>query len=142
MSEDNYKTLSKRTAKLYFKPGSESMVKDMAARIRGQHSFCHLVDMTQFQSEEDVQPCNAVLIYGTSKKAKLIATCYENFGTPGVEIMFFDDQGHVINEEHPEPAATEPVQETEADSTGSDTEATGHAEFAEVSKHVQIPDTF
>lgn len=117
-------TEQRRMAKLYFKFESGALAKDMAARIRNQNSHCNLIDQQHFKGPDDVSPAALVLIQKSAKNAKLIATCYEKFGSDGVQIVFFDDEGNVVAEnaesEKPE-TVSRPVAET--DDASADTDA-------------------
>lgn len=130
---------SRRMAKIYFRFEFGQMAKNMAANIRSQSSFCNIVDAAHFQGPEHVDPCNLVMIQKSSSKAKLIATCYEKFGSDGVQIVFFDDDGQVVQENdetetvRPEAVSAEPeadsglVPDTDTAEAGTDPGAGGHS---------------
>lgn len=96
--EDN-----RRTAKVYFTAGFEVLAKDLAASIRNQQSHAHLIDQKNFESEQNVLECDAVLIQATARNARKIGRAYSEFGTRGVEILFFDDEGRITKLELVEP---------------------------------------
>ena len=93
----------RRTAKIYFCRGNESLVKDMAASIRNQKSHAHLIDQQHFTGAETVLAANAVLIQADAPKARMIGRTYAEFGTPGVEVLFFDGEGKITKLELVDP---------------------------------------
>lgn len=99
-------TDGRRTAKIYFKRGSEALAKDLAASIRNQRSHAHLVDQHFFVNEENVLACDAVLIQAEAPKARLIGNLYQQFGNPGVEVVFFDNTGKITKLDLVEPATS------------------------------------
>jgi hypothetical protein len=127
MGVQEMSTEQRRMAKLYFKTEFGKMAKDMAARIRNQNSHCNLVDQQHFKGPDDVSPAALVLIQKSSKNAKLIATCYEKFGSDGAQIAFFDDEGNVVaeNDESEKPETVSgPVAKTE-DASADNSAGTG-----------------
>jgi hypothetical protein len=113
---------TKRLSKLYFKTAYGQLAKTIAAHIRDQNRMCNLIDQKFFTGPETVEACALVLIQKSASNAKLIATCYEKFGSDGVEIVFFDDEGNVADDDEPEKPAisTKPVEAPVADTTGPD----------------------
>ncbi len=99
-------TDGRRTAKIYFKRGSEALAKDLAASIRNQRSHAHLIDQHGFVNEENVLACDAVLIQAEAPKARLIGNLYQQFGNPGVEVVFFDNTGKITKLDLVEPATS------------------------------------
>jgi len=93
----------RRVAKIYFKRGSEALVKDLAASIRNQKSHAHLIDQQHFTGPDTVLEANAVLIQATAPKARLIGRSYAQCGTPGTEVLFFDGEGKITQMELTEP---------------------------------------
>jgi len=115
---------TKRLAKLYFKTAFADLAKGIAAHIRDQNRTCNLIDQQFFTDENDVEACALVLIQKSAAKSKLIASMYQKFGSNGVEIVFFDDEGDVAEDDEPEPEKItlkpQPVQEPVAETTGTD----------------------
>jgi len=130
-------TTSRRTAKLYFRKDYAQLAKTMAASIRSQNTLCNLVDQQYFMGVDDVEVAALVLIQLGTKKADLIATCYEKFGNDGVEIVFFNDDGKVVprngpeNSSGPEAKPVEPVAAAEDAGTDEGTDAAGPASIQE-----------
>jgi len=103
MSDDFDINSDRRVAKLYFTNGFESLVKDMAAKIRNQKSHAHLIDQQFFTGPETVLPCHAVLIQATARNARFIGRTYSQHGVAGCEVVFFDDEGNITKLDLVEP---------------------------------------
>jgi len=97
---------TRRTAKIYFQRGFETLAKDLAASIRNQRSHAHLIDQKNFESAENVLGADAVLIQATAPNARRIGRAYSEYGGAGCEVLFFDNDGKITKLELVEPTTS------------------------------------
>lgn len=120
-----------RLAVIYFDRDSGKMAKDLAARLRNEGTAARLCWADRFNSEDDLEQCQAVIIEHTVHNASDIAQSYNSFAH-GVEIHYIDANGDFCDEtgdelpreEEGQPSADAPqptaVPETAAESEESD----------------------
>jgi len=97
---------TRRTAKIYFQRGFETLAKDLAASIRNQRSHAHLIDQKNFESAENVLEADAVLIQASAPKARFIGRAYAEYGGRACEVLFFDDEGKITKLDLIEPTTS------------------------------------
>lgn len=90
--------MGKPTAMLFFNPGSEAVVKSLAAKIRLSEHHCNLTNGRLFRDERDVsEHVSMIGVQVELANAKNIVAVHRR-AAPEAEIHFFDETGAMCDE--------------------------------------------